>query len=814
MRTEMKTLTTDFSSLALLDDTAAKWQERRVKSSLGAMRRRAWLIVAFGCLGIAGAAMWLSFAKPQYSATALVQLDAGNKFSNFDNVVTSAREGDLDASRTEIEVLRSDAVIERVVRALDLTNDPEFTPPLATWHTRLADLVFAELRTFFNSLLQSDSGVPSGSRDTDGTPNQVVGSGHPVQNGMRSTVLTNNHGVILGSIANDAASSASRRQDSLDQDKLALTIQLVRTKLSVDDDRRSSIIKIAFVASNPEKAARLANAVAEQYLAARIDAKLALTTSANEWAESQLDAAGKQLREAEAAIEQFRAQHNAIIEVAPGNSVAVNQQLGQLLSNLNIQLAGAAQARIAAETRLAAANDLIKRHDVYAIPDVLNSPLIQQLRVDEARSTARLANSQAILGSQSPSRKALESELASLRATIGTKVTQIVSNLESNARDARAREEELASKVKALRLEVGDASQQQLQLSILERRAEGRRTFYAGIEKRYAETSALMHGVYPNARVVSSATRQPLPSWPNIPIFLTAGLVLGAAMGAAVVALLEFADKSFRTPTQLEEITGLACLGILPDLPRGFHRASSKNLFAGSTRMFRESVRTIHVALDAAIGVTNEKRSRVVLVTSALPQEGKTVSSVALAIALAASGSKTLLIDADLRRPRVDAYLAGASHSPGLASILMDEGGAPAATEIDKDLYVIRGGGADESAQRVFLSSQFGTFLEAAKAQFDSIVIDSPPAVVVADAAILARYADVVLHVVRWGRTGRPVVLDSVDRMHRANGKAISVTILNRVAPAKYRKYNRDGGWGFRYAHYYRAGRTTAAAKQ
>ncbi len=373
--------------------------------------------------------MWLSFAKPQYSATALVQLDLGNKFSNFDNVVTSAREGDPDASWTEVEVLRSDAVVERVVRALDLTNDPEFSPPPATWRTRLADLVFAELRTFFNSFLQGDSGVPSGSRDIDaGTPNQAVGSGHPAQNGMRSTVLTNNNGVILGSIANDAASSASRRHDSLDKDKLALTIQLVRAKLSVEDDRRSSIIKIVFAASTPEKAARLANAVAEQYLAARIDAKLALTASANEWAELQLDAAGKQLREAEAAIEQFRAQHNAIIEVAPGNSVAVNQQLAQLLSNLNIQLAGAAQARIAAETRLAAANDLMKHHDVYAIPDVLNSPLIQQLRVDEARATARLANSQATLGSQYPSRKALESELASLRATIGTKVTQIVSN--------------------------------------------------------------------------------------------------------------------------------------------------------------------------------------------------------------------------------------------------------------------------------------------------------------------------------------------------------------------------------------------------
>jgi polysaccharide biosynthesis transport protein len=821
MRTEMKTLTADFSSVALLDDTAAKWQERRVRSSFAAMRRRAWLIVVFGCVGLGGAAMWLSFAKPQYSATALVQLDTdtGNKFSNFDNVVTSPREGDPDAIRTEVEVLRSDAVVERVVQALDLTNDPEFSPPPTTWRARLADSLPAEVKTFFSSLgmniREGGGGVPSGSRDTDaGTPNQVAGPGHPTQNGKRTTVLTNNNGVVLGSIANEAASSAGRLQDSLDKDKLALTIQQVRKNLSIEDNRRSYIITIALVASDAEKAARLANAFAEQYLAARIDAKLALTASANEWAKTQLDAAGEQLRTAEAAIEQFRVQHNAIIEVAPGNSVAVSQQLGQLLTNLNVQLAAAAQARIAAETRLAAAKELMKRRDVYAIPDVLGSHLIQQLRVDEARVAARLANSQAVLGSQYPNRKAFESELAALRASIGANVGQIASNLESNARDARAREEELASKVESLRREVGDASQQQLQLSILERRAEGRRTFYAALEKRYAETSALMHGVYPNARVVSRATPQPLPSWPNIPIVLTAGLLLGAAIGAAVAALIEFADKSFRTPTQLEETTGLACLGILPELSRGFHRASGDNLFAGSTRMFRESVRTIHIALDAAIGVNSQKRSRVVLVTSALPREGKTISSVALATALAASGSKTLLIDADLRRPEVDAYLAGASRSRGLASILMDDEGCPTATEIDKDLYVIRGGVSDESAQRVFLSTQFGTFLEAAKAQFDSIVIDSPPAVVVADAAILARFADVVLHVIRWGQTRRSVVLDAVDRMHRANGKAVGVTILNRVSPAKYSKYNRDDGSGFRYADYYRAATTTTAAKQ
>lgn len=821
MRTEMKSLTTtDFSSVALLDNAAAKWQERRVRSGLAAMRRRAWLIVVFACVGLGGAAMWLTFARPQYNATALIQIDSGsNKFSNFDNVVSAPREGDPDVIRTEVEVLRSDAVVERVVRALDLTNDPEFSPPPMTWHAKLVDRLLADLKDLFNSWgedSRQDGGTRAGSRDTGAVishPDQV-GSNRVEHIGTRTTVLTNNNGVILGSVGNDAASSAGRLQDGgVDQGKLALTIQQVKKRLSVEDDRRSYIIKIIFAASDSEKAARLANAFAEQYLADRIDAKLALTASANEWAKTQLDAAGEQLRQAEAAIEQFRAQHNAIVEVAPGNSVAVSQQQGQLLSNLNVQLATTTQARITADTRLAAAKELMKRNDIYAIPDVLSSPLIQTLRAEEARAASRLSNAQATYGSKFPARRAVESELATLQASIDTKVKQIVSNLESNARDARAKEEELVSKVESVRRQVGDASQQQLQLSILERRAEGRRTFYAALEKRYSETSALMHGVYPNARVVSRATPLPFASWPNVPIFLAAGMLLGAVMGAAVVAWLEFADKSFRTPSELEETTGLACLGVLPELSRGFRRGNDNRLFAGSTRIFRESVRTIHIALDAALGVNQERRSRVILVTSALPQEGKTLSSVALATALAASGSKTLLIDADLRRPKVDTYLKAASRSRGLASILMDDEGVPAATEIDKDLYVIKGGGADESAQRVFLSDEFGSFLEAARAQFDSIVIDSPPAMVVADAAILARFADVVLHVVRWGRTGRSVVLESVDRMQRANGRAASLIMLNRVSLGGYRKYNRDGGWSFRYADYYGAPTTTAAAK-
>ena len=830
----MKTLTADFSPVALLDDTAVKWHDRRVKSSFAAMRRRWWLIVLLGCVGLGIAATWLYFAKPQYSATALIQLDMRNKVSSFDTVVNSPREGDPNVIRTEVEVLRSNAVAERVVKALGLTSDPEFSAPSKSLLAKLTDILPAELRTVLTSLgiEQGDdvsaSDLPGSTADksavqvyrteNSGVSNQDGRTATPAQTKSRTTVLTEQNGVILGSISDISGGRTSFSgflQDRVNDDRLVLAIRQVKKNLTIDADGRSYIITIGFAASSPEKAARIANSFAEQYLGAQIDAKMALTTSANEWAKAQLDSTGVQLHEAEAAIEQFRVQHEAIMEVLPGNSVAVTQQLAPVLAQLNVQLAAASQARTAAETGLAAAQELQKRNDVFAIPEVLTSPLLQRLRQEEALLASHRADLSARFGSQNPEVKAASNALALLRGSINSNVSQIISSMKSVAQVAGVREEELSSRVAALRKNVGEASQQQLQLSILERRADARRTFYAELEKRYVETSALMHGVYPDARVVARATPQPGASWPNIPVVLAAGLLLGAAIGAAAVALLELSDKSFRTPSQLEEATGRTCLGILPDLGRAFHRRISADLSARTTRIFRESVRTICIALDAAaMGANNPKNSRVILVTSALPQEGKTVYSVALATALAASGSKTLLIDADLRRPQMEGYLSAVSRSQDLTSILADDESFPAVVAIDNNLYAIRGGDADEDAQRLFLSEQFGTFMETAKEQFDSIVIDSPPAMVVSDAAILARFSDVVLHVVRWGRTRRSTVIDSIDRMHRANSRSIIVTMLNRVAPDKYHKYNRDGDWGFKYADYYRPATAATAVIQ
>ena len=216
----MKTLTADFSPVALLDDTAVKWHDRRVKSSFAAMRRRWWLIVLLGCVGLGGAATWLNFAKPQYSATALVQLDMRNKVSSFDNVVTSPREGDPNVIRTEVEVLRSNAVAERVVKALGLTTDPEFSAPSTTSLAKLTDLLPAEVKDSFHVAwhLPGGRGPRLGFARQRRRQGRRAGLSHrqfqcgqsehrnkppaPKQNAHHGVDRQN--GVILGSIADDA----------------------------------------------------------------------------------------------------------------------------------------------------------------------------------------------------------------------------------------------------------------------------------------------------------------------------------------------------------------------------------------------------------------------------------------------------------------------------------------------------------------------------------------------------------------------------------------------------------------------------------
>jgi capsular exopolysaccharide synthesis family protein len=738
------------------DDSAARWQEQRIKSAFLIMRRKIWLIVACSIAGLGGAAAYLANATPQYSATALVLLDTRSKYSNFDTVVASPREGDPIVIRTEVEVLRSRAIAERVVRALDLTNDPEFKPQ----HRRsFVDLVGDELPASVKRRL-----------------------------------------VLLGVLP-----------DGSNEDEVALTTRRVEGGLSVDSDGRSYIVTIHYSASTGEKAAKIANAFAAQYLASQIDAKKAITASANEWAKSQVDAAGEQLREAESAIEQFRNKNKAIMELVPGpgSSVAATQQL----TDLNRLLAAATEERITAETRLAAARKLVAAKDVYAIPQVVASPLRQQLRVDEARAMARKASLEARLGGQYPDLKAADSELARVRGTMREEVTKIVSSLASSAELSRAREADLAGKVEALRKDVGEVSGLQFRLSNLEREATARREFYTALQKRYVETSALLQGVYADARIIAPASPEPLPSSPKLWTALVVGLLGGAAVGAAIAALVELSDKSFRTAAQLEEATGLTCLGILPDLGRALHRALAGDLSGREMRVFREAVRSICSAMDATLR-TSRDTCRVVLVTSALPHEGKTVSSVALATVMAARGSKTLLVDADLHRSPAEGHLEVGSPPRDLAAILADGDGCRAATQVGENLYVIKGERGHDDAQQVFLSARFAAFIGTARAEFDAIVIDSPPATVVADAAVLAPFADVVLHVVRWGKTRRSAVLEAISRIRRSNREAVSLTMMNRVDLGKYRRYSRDGGWNFEYAKYYRSTITVSSKKQ
>jgi uncharacterized protein involved in exopolysaccharide biosynthesis/Mrp family chromosome partitioning ATPase len=731
---------------APMDNSAARWQEQRVHSFFSATRRRWKLVAGAVILALGAAAASLHYMRPHYTSTALVQLDPQKKYANFDSVVGGLKEGDPIAIRTEVQVIR-EAIGGRVVDSLHLTTDSEFNPRLE--RTELARLIHDHLPSTLMNVMET----------------------------LRAT------------------------QPISVQNERAVTIRQVLRRLDLDSDGRSYIISISFTASNPERAAQIANSFALEYLQNQIDSKSEITAKANEWAESQLDNARAQVRDAEAAVERFRANNEAITEVGQGNVTAAAQQLNQI----NSQLVAAASARAAAEARLASAQRLPEGHAVNAIPEVLASTLIQQLQVQEASLLVRRADLDIRYGDKHPAIHIIDSEISHLEGKITEEVGKIIASIATETRAARAREAELASQMQALRHSVSDSSRLQSQLHDLERQADARRAFFATMEQRYVETAALLSGQYADAHIVAAASPQPVPSSPNVPLMFAVALAAAMALGGSLVAYLEYIDKGFRTPKDLETATRLACFGILPELGRAFRvETSSGELSGRGSPAFREAVKTIRVAirLTDLRAKKGSNKGRVILVTSSLPLEGKTMSAVALARALASGGSRTLLIEADLRRPQVARYLGG-DDSHDLATILENGLGPAAATRVTATLCVISGRENIDGAQELFLSPHMQCFMDQAKAEFDAVVIDSPPVMVVADAVVLARFSDVVLHVVRWGSTARTTVLAAIGRVRRVQHDAVQATILSRVDLLRYGRYMDEGNWSFRYKDYY-----------
>ncbi|HAC58075.1 MAG: hypothetical protein CMI62_06735 [Parvibaculum sp.] len=559
---------------------------------------------------------------------------------------------------------------------------------------------------------------------------------------------------------------------------------VVLSRLEVYQKTNSRVIAIVFTSVDPRMAAIVPNRLAELYIEQQIEQRTGVTSEATKWLAEQIEELRVKVQKSEAAVEAFRTQSGLFL--TDGSTVPQQQ-----LTQLNSQLSTAEADRAAAQAKLSNARELLASGNaVNSAAEVLQSPLIQNLRQQEVALRAQIAQMSETMLPTHPRLQEEQANLADLERQIEKEVMKVIEALENEARVANARVNSLRASLTRLQRRMGQLNQDEVKLRALQRDADSNRALLESFLLRYQQANARAEAdaQAANARIVSRAQQPVEPTFPRMSSALTFATLAGVIFAFLVTFLIEVFARGFRTGEQAERTTGMPFLGLVPEIePRRGAPSPSDDILRDPSGPYTEAIRALqgHVLL-ARVG---DRRARTVLVTSALEGEGKTETAASLARVFALGGYRTIVVDADLRDASMHEAL-NVMRRPGLADLLMSR--AAFHHVIRKDsmspAHVMQAGTPIANPTAALASSQMLWVLNALQQTYDYVIIDSPAALSAADAQVLAKAADVTVLVVKWSSTGRRVVARALKLLSAASSRRVGI-LLTRVNLRRYRRY-------------------------
>ena len=584
------------------------------------------------------------------------------------------------------------------------------------------------------------------------------------------------------SSATPAAGQAAKGNEALAQ---SVAIDRFLSNLGIDPLRNSRLVDVKYRSADPQLAARVANQLAQHYIEHSLEYKFNASREASTWLEQQLAQQLKAVEAAETRLQQYREQTDAVSVEDSGNIVV--QKLGEL----NTALTRAKTERMqkeAVERQLVA----IERDPAAldAFPAVLENTFIQHQKAELAdlqRQRAQLADK---LGELHPDMLKIKAAVDSAQAKVQAEIANVVTSLHTEYKAAVAQEQSLTRALEEQKLEALSMNRKAIDYGVLARDAESSRQVYNSLLQRAKETGVSGELRSSNIRIIDRAEQPRLPVSPNRTLDVTLGTLGGLILAVAFAFFYEYLDNRLKDPDEIRACLGLAPLGMLPAL--GQQRTTGPLLLNnGVPPNFSEMFRTIRTNI---LFSSPEGAPRTLVVTSTGPGEGKTLVSSNLAVACALAGQRVLLIDADMRRSQIH-DLFDVDLAPGLSNVIVGDGKASAALHKTavSGLWVMPSGRTPPNPVELLASTRFKDVLASLNQHFDTIVIDTPPAMVVADPLVVATIASGVVFVVGAEMTSRHTARAVIDQLERGHARILGA-VLNRVEFGKNRYY---------YARYY-----------
>ena len=548
----------------------------------------------------------------------------------------------------------------------------------------------------------------------------------------------------------------------------------VQDHLAVKRAAQTFLLQVSFSDTRRKRAAAIANAYADAFVKNSLDVKLQSARSANHLLDGQLASLRGDVETAEAAVGRYQSANNLLN--VQGHTLA-EQEIPSL--DQAVATARASQAESAA--RLSTARrQLARGSDGGDVGEALSSPVIQELRRQRAELSRKAAELQGRYDTRFPARIDAERQLADTDQQIQTEVGRLVSNLEAQNEVAARRTSSLEGSLSQARGVLSSGSEASVKLNELQRRADAARTLYQSVLTRAGETGAQGATTQADARVTSYALPPAVASSPNVPINLLVGLLLGVGAGVAAMVVKQGLETGLRTLEDVEQRTGLPYLGGLPTSRSSLRKlkgaAPTEAVVLEPLSAFAEAFRGLATTM---LRSRTGRPVRTVAITSSLPAEGKTTAAVCLTRVLALAGRRVLLVDCDVRRPRV-ARAMEVKDTRGWTDVLA--GGCDLADALVQDprttATVLPLG--KTGAQGALEGSAFDDLLAKLAAQYDVVILDVPPVLPLVDARVLAKKADAAVLLVRWRRTPLKAVEMSLHLL-RGLGVEVAGVALTRV---------------------------------
>jgi capsular exopolysaccharide synthesis family protein len=563
-------------------------------------------------------------------------------------------------------------------------------------------------------------------------------------------------------------------------------------RMEIANDGRSYLIKIHAQSTSRDHAAQIANTYVDFYLLDQVEAKFDATKRASNWLNDQLADLRDKVRDSERAVELFKEQNN----LSEARGTSLNEQQ---LSELNSQLIIAAAERAQKETSLGQLQAQIRAGSIDSAA-VLDSPLVQKLRSDEAELMHKKAELSTRYQPSHPTMVNLQSSIDEINRKIDDEANKTVRGLQGDVNAARAKEASLKATLASIQKNAAEEGKLDVPLRELQREADANKLLYESFLTRFKQTNTEEDIQQADARLVSAALPPRIPSFPKKTVLIGFSFLGSIFVGIAAAFLLERLDNGFRNSEQVEKLLGVPTLGLVPGVVR--QELPQDVVVKRPTSQYSESIRSIRTALRYS---DIDHPPKVVLITSSLAGEGKTVFACSLARSIARSGGKALLVDCDLRRPSV-AKLLGVTDEPGMLDMFSENGNIDSIIRVDEDsgMHYIPSKGGTANPQDLLGSQQMRSFLERMSARYDLIVLDAPPVLAVSDPIILSHFVDTTIYLVRWEKTPRPIVTGAM-KLLRTNGGVVAGVVLSRVNSRKHATYGYgDAGYYYgRYSNYY-----------